>query len=164
MKVFRLTRTTAKTQANAPKTKGKLPHATIMQTRAHRAIFRTRTGGSDEGEQEVEPEQGQARGGLGFREEVQEAEVREQGEREQLGRDALRIDGRSPRIHRQQPPARDHSRPPPRPPPLLAGSLGLAPPGPAGLAAPEPREASRGRRRARERRRDEDGRRRALEE
>lgn len=63
-----------------------------------------RTGSSHEGEQEVESEEGDARGGLGAREEEEEAQVREERGCEKGRGYALRVHIRRPGIDRQQRP------------------------------------------------------------
>lgn len=54
----------------------------------------------DEGQQEVEAEEGELGGGVGLGDEVQKAQVREEGGREELRGHALRVHGGRPRVNR----------------------------------------------------------------
>ena len=78
-----------------------------------------RTGGPDEGEEEVESEEREPGRGLGPGHEVEEAQVGEERHGEELRRHALGVHGRRPRVHGQQP-APHHSCSPRRPPPRAA--------------------------------------------
>lgn len=63
----------------------------------------TRTGGADEGKEEVEAEEREPGRGLGPGHEVEEAQVGEERDGEELRRHALGVHRRRPRVHGQQP-------------------------------------------------------------
>ena len=67
------------------------------------------TCGSNKGKQEVKAEEGEVGSGLGLGNEVQESDVWKQGKREELGCDALGVNGRCPWINWQWQPAHDPS-------------------------------------------------------
>lgn len=69
---------------------------------------KTRTGGADEGEEEVESEERESRRRLGPGHEVEEAEVGEERDGEQLRRHALGVHGGRPRVHGEQPAPHHH--------------------------------------------------------
>jgi len=106
----------------------------------------TRTGGADEGEEEVETEEREPGRGLGPGHEVEEAQVGEERDGEELRRHALGVHRRRPRVHGQQP--APHYRRSPWRPPRAAASAPDAIASAKGRRGEPPRPCARARRRA----------------
>lgn len=105
---------------------------------------KTRTGGADEGEEEVESEERESRRRLGPGHEVEEAEVGEERDGEQLRRHALGVHGGRPRVHGEQPAPHHHPARRRRSPlhPASAAEA-IASPGSTGGERPRPRARRR---------------------